>query len=132
MSCSWPRVMSPRPGSSTLMTSAPSQARICVHDGPAWTCVMSRTLTPSSALRTCCPSACVEPLTLIGSPSLVHRLVHRPRSVLVGVDPHVDQSDFARGHRLASAFEGGTDLLGIAHRFAVTAEHLRELLEVDV
>src|SRR5215469_11971024 len=41
--------MSPRPGSSTLITSAPIQASSWVPVGPAWTCVMSRMRTPSSA-----------------------------------------------------------------------------------
>src|SRR6059036_935270 len=42
--------MSPMPGRSTLMTSAPNQARSCVQVGPAWTWLMSRMRTPSSAL----------------------------------------------------------------------------------
>src|SRR6516164_299444 len=42
--------MSPSPARSTLMTSAPSQARSCVHVGPDCTCVKSRIRTPSSAL----------------------------------------------------------------------------------
>src|SRR5690242_8993878 len=50
MSCSWPRVMSPTPGRSTLITSAPNQASSCVQVGPDWTWVKSRMRTPSSAL----------------------------------------------------------------------------------
>src|SRR4026207_1755085 len=50
MSRNWPRVMSPVPGRSTLITSAPNQARSCVQVGPDWTCVKSRVFTPSSAL----------------------------------------------------------------------------------
>src|SRR6266542_1070576 len=42
--------MSPEPGRSILITSAPNQARSCVQVGPDWTCVKSRILTPSSAL----------------------------------------------------------------------------------
>src|SRR5215216_1772090 len=42
--------MSPVPGRSTLITSAPNQARSCVQVGPDWTCVKSRIFTPSSAL----------------------------------------------------------------------------------
>src|SRR5947207_12098973 len=42
--------MSPWPGRSTLITSAPSQASSWVQVGPDWTCVKSRILTPSSAL----------------------------------------------------------------------------------
>src|SRR5437879_10026634 len=41
--------MSPVPGRSTLITSAPNQARSCVQVGPDWTCVKSRIFTPSSA-----------------------------------------------------------------------------------
>src|SRR5262245_22674500 len=49
MSRSCPRVGSPSPGFSTLMTSAPNHARICVHVGPDCTWVISRTRTPSRA-----------------------------------------------------------------------------------
>src|ERR1700676_3844252 len=125
--------MSPRPGSSTLMTSAPSQARICVHEGPAWTCVMSRILIPSRALRTGSPSPEPfeeTPLTLMRL-LLVHRLVHRPRRVLVRVDPDVDERDLAgRADGVLRALQRGRYLFGIANGFAVAAEHLRELLEV--
>src|SRR5882757_6634103 len=50
ISCSWPRVMSPTPGRSTLITSAPNQASNCVQVGPDWTWVKSRIRTPLSAL----------------------------------------------------------------------------------
>src|SRR3954465_1816900 len=49
-SCNWPRVMSPTPGRSTLITSAPNQASNCVQVGPDWTWVKSRMRTPFSAL----------------------------------------------------------------------------------
>src|SRR3954463_16386293 len=42
--------MSPTPGRSILITSAPNQARSCVQVGPDCTCVKSRMRTPSSAL----------------------------------------------------------------------------------
>ncbi len=42
------RVGSPPRTFSTLMTSAPIHASICVHDGPDCTCVQSMTLTPFS------------------------------------------------------------------------------------
>src|SRR5215510_4578541 len=42
--------MSPTPGRSTLITSAPNHASSCVQVGPDCTCVKSRILTPSSAL----------------------------------------------------------------------------------
>src|SRR5438477_9227103 len=40
---------SPRPGGSTLTTSAPSQASNCVHEVPASYCVISSTRIPSRA-----------------------------------------------------------------------------------
>src|ERR1700676_1131206 len=49
LSCNWPRVISPTPGRSTLITSAPNQARNCVQVGPDWTWVKSRIRTPLSA-----------------------------------------------------------------------------------
>src|ERR1700682_4606194 len=42
--------MSPGPGRSTLITSAPNQASSCVQVGPDCTWVKSRIFTPSSAL----------------------------------------------------------------------------------
>src|SRR5579883_557674 len=42
--------MSPWPGRSTLITSAPNHASSWVQVGPDWTLVKSRILTPSSAL----------------------------------------------------------------------------------
>src|SRR5512145_2605887 len=42
--------MSPTPGRSTLIQSAPIYARSCVQVGPDCTCVKSRMRTPSSAL----------------------------------------------------------------------------------
>src|SRR5829696_1395097 len=50
MSCNWPRVMSPTPGRSTLITSAPNHASNCVQVGPDWTWVKSSIRTPFSAL----------------------------------------------------------------------------------
>src|SRR6185437_16167566 len=49
-SCNWPRVISPTPGRSTLITSAPNHASNCVQVGPDWTWVKSRMRTPFSAL----------------------------------------------------------------------------------
>src|SRR5437773_7855745 len=49
ISRNWPRVGSPSPGRSILMTSAPNHARIWVHVGPDCTWVISRTRTPSRA-----------------------------------------------------------------------------------
>src|ERR671934_2847376 len=50
MSRSWPRVISPTPGRSILITSAPNHASSCVQVGPDCTWVKSRMRTPSSAL----------------------------------------------------------------------------------
>src|SRR3954470_16686720 len=47
---SCPRVASPSPAFSTLITSAPNQPSNWVQVGPDWTWVKSRILTPSSAL----------------------------------------------------------------------------------
>src|SRR5690349_11223189 len=52
--------MSPVPGRSTLITSAPNQASSCVQVGPDCTCVKSRMRTPSSAFDISIP------LTLLG------------------------------------------------------------------
>src|SRR4051794_37003287 len=51
--------MSPTPGRSTLMQSAPNQASNWVQVGPDWTWVKSRMRTPSSALPSA-PQALVE------------------------------------------------------------------------
>src|SRR6516164_5320938 len=51
--------MSPTPGRSTLITSAPSQANSCVQVGPDCTCVKSRIRTPVRALPSC-PYGLVE------------------------------------------------------------------------
>src|SRR5579862_7142001 len=101
-SCNCPRVMSPTPGRSTLITSAPNQASNCVQVGPDWTWVKSRMRTPSSAL-------------LMGAAFLRDsrdRLLLRRRALRVQagdaaalrarrlVDDGVDQRRPARGHGL--------------------------------
>src|SRR5438093_13438702 len=58
MSRSCPRVASPSPGRSTLITSAPNQASSCVHVGPDCTCVKSRMRTPDRALLIACLQGC--------------------------------------------------------------------------
>src|SRR5262249_11474581 len=45
--------MSPTPGRSTLITSAPNHASSCVQVGPDWTWVKSRMRTPLSAFVIC-------------------------------------------------------------------------------
>jgi hypothetical protein len=59
MSCNWPRVMSPTPGRSTLITSAPNHASNCVQVGPDWTWVKSRMRTPFSAFVMSCSVSCL-------------------------------------------------------------------------
>src|SRR4051812_34624977 len=116
---SWVRVTSPRPGCSILMTSAPIHARSCVQTGPACTCVMSTTRTPSRAFA-----------TVIEAPSLlVHRLVHGARRERVRVHPHVDQRRLAA---LAGALDRRADLARLGDLLAVAAEHLGELAVADV
>jgi len=61
MSCNCPRVMSPTPGRSTLITSAPNQASNCVQVGPDWTWVKSRMRTPLSAFVIVFAPYCVCP-----------------------------------------------------------------------
>src|SRR6185503_6372392 len=120
MSRSCWRVMSPV-GASSLITSAPSQARSWVQDGPDCTCVMSSTRTPSRALVIRSPPLLVR--------SLVHRLVHGSGRIRVRVDPHVDE----RGQpRLAGPLHGRPDLLGVPDLLAVPAEHLGELVVLHV
>src|SRR3954463_16286001 len=114
---SWLRVTSPRPGCSILMTSAPIQASSWVQTGPACTCVMSTTRTPSRALATIKPSL------------LVHRLVHGPGRECVGVHPHVEQRRLAA---LAGALDRGPDVLRLADLLAVAAQHPGELVVADV
>src|SRR4051794_38838847 len=116
MSRSCLRVMSPA-GASSLTTSAPSQASNCVAEGPDCTCVMSRTRMPSRAL------------VVTWVTSLVHGLVHGSGGVRVRVDPDVDQRGLPG---LAGASQRGADVGGIADLLAVTAQHLRELVVVDV
>src|SRR6202049_2497732 len=109
MSRNWPRVTSPV-GGSNLMTSAPSQAMSCEAVGPAWTCVMSRTRIPESAL-----SINVSP-----EPSLVHRLCFGAGRIFARVDPDADDRRLARfRHRLAAAAQPRRNLRRVAHLFAV-------------
>src|SRR2546423_6194573 len=124
MSRSWPRVASPSPAFSTLMTSAPNQASSCVQVGPDCTWVKSRMRTPSNALL-----MSLELLMMrMGCGSLVHGLRHRAGRVDLGIDPDVDHRRPAGLlHRLAGALQGAGDLRRVAHFLAVAAEHLGEL-----
>src|SRR5579872_5848393 len=83
---------------------------------------MSRTRTPASAWVCCVVVAVVMA-------SLVHGLVFGAGSVGIGIEPDVDHR--ARPRR-AGALERRTDLARFAYRLAVDAEHVGELLEVDL
>src|SRR3984893_6466614 len=109
LSCSWPRVMSPTPGRSTLITSAPNQANNCVQVGPDWTWVKSRMRTPVSALViclcsvSCLPCACRKewkwPLFLFQNALRIE--IADPPALGAGrrIDHGVDQGRLARIHR---------------------------------
>src|SRR5690348_9885389 len=112
--------MSPTPGRSILITSAPNQARSWVQVGPDCTWVKSRMRTPSSALP-------------IVSTSLVHGLSFGPRRVFPRVDPNIDnRRSPALLDRLARPSERRGDLGGIAHFLPITAEHLGKFAERHV
>src|ERR1700760_3208610 len=85
--------MSPTPGRSTLITSAPSQARSCVQVGPDCTCVKSRMRTPSSALDILCSCLLDQSAARI---EIAYVATLAARS---GVDDRVDQRGFAGCHR---------------------------------
>src|SRR5947207_9859556 len=122
--------MSPVPGRSTLMTSAPSQASSWVQVGPDCTCVMSRTRTPSSAFVIDVASlvAC-----WVGGGSLVHRLGFGPWRVLVRVDPDVDDGRAAvLLDGSAGASQGRPDLGRVADLLAIAAKQLPDLRERHV
>src|ERR1700761_2922685 len=106
--------MSPTPGRSTLITSAPNHANNCVQVGPDCTWVKSRIRTPSSAL----------PMAL----SLVHGLVLGTRRVLARVHPDIDDCRLAQPrHRLTRTTQRGSDLRWIPHLLAIAAQHLGKL-----
>src|SRR5262249_29322824 len=101
--------MSPTPGRSTLITSAPNHARSCVQVGPDCTWVKSRMRTPVSAL-------------VISSPpenlSLVRARTTRCRSLLLQHALRIeiaDASAFGARRRIDHCVDQGR-LAGI-HRF---------------
>src|SRR5690348_410112 len=115
MSCNWPRVMSPTPGRSTLIQSAPSQASNCVQVGPDCTCVKSRIFTPSSAfdiLRSCLlrQGALWVEVADIAALAACRRVDHR-----------VDQRRLAGIHR---CIDGALQVIRRGHIDADTAEAL--------
>src|SRR3954447_18241556 len=122
MSCSWPRVMSPTPGRSTLITSAPNHASSCVQVGPDWTWVKSRMRTPVSALvivllRILCLPLHPQGMKVEGE-DLLFLLQDTLRievadAAALGpggrIDHRVDERRLARGHRLV---DGALELVG--------------------
>src|SRR5690349_8111424 len=108
--------MSPTPGRSTLITSAPNHASNCVQVGPDWTWVKSRIRTPFSALviillrivsdparrawGSCFPCTISLSLFLANYAlriEVADAAAFRPRR---RIDHRVDQGRLARVHRL--------------------------------
>src|SRR5690625_249377 len=124
------RVMSPLVASS-LTTSAPSQARICVHEGPDCTWVMSSTRTPSRAFSMAPP---LERRQWLAGRSM------RPanQSVYLYMVWFSVPGAYASGSIQTLISEGRPDwrARSLAGRFALllaaSTEHLGELAEADV
>src|SRR3954454_3444500 len=131
MSRSWSRVMSPVPGRSTLITSAPNHARSCVQVGPDCTCVKSRIFTPSSALPIFVPPDITQFLCC----SLRWLLADRALRVEVAdaaalaarcrIDHRVDEGGLAGIHGVV---DGTLQLVWRRHIDADAAERLHHLV----
>src|SRR5260370_881298 len=115
------------------MTSAPNQASIWVHAGPAWTPVKSITLIPASGLSVMVLSCSVR-VGVGWRWSLLRRRDVADGDALgvevcdvaalgtrTGVDGAVDEGRAARGQRLG---ERGGDLGGSGRAVALAAERL--------
>src|SRR5580704_9528206 len=89
--------MSPTPGRSTLITSAPNHASNCVQVGPDCTWVKSRMRTPSSALDILC-SCLVRPRVLRQGAFRVEVADVAALAARRGVDDRVDQRGLAGVH----------------------------------
>src|SRR3569832_2614975 len=134
-SCNCPRVMSPTPGRSTLITSAPNQASNCVQVGPDWTWVKSRIRTPLSAFvmvllptRICYPRGgiCVNWSGILLESAL--RIEVADASALGaggGIDHCVDQCRLAGIHRRV---DGALQLIRARRIHAYAAEGLHHLV----
>src|SRR5688572_29317576 len=104
--------MSPTPGRSTLITSAPNQASSCVQVGPDCTWVKSRMRTPSSALPASPNGAVVgsgkPPLDDFAIAATAAAAPASPVATAAPTKPRLTTlaalDDFVR---LASAFRGG-------------------------
>src|SRR3954453_20483000 len=122
MSRSWPRVASPSPAFSTLITSAPNHGSSWVQVGPDWTCVKSRMRTPSSAL------VMSLSLLLLGC----GRVQARDAAALGAgglVDDGVDECRLARGERCIEALP---ELVGRRRVDTDAAERLHHLVVARV
>src|SRR5262245_49279297 len=123
------------------MTSAPIQASIIVHDGPASNCVRSTTRTPASALSMAAP-LCLMSLarTLSPHPSCLERIlprccIHKPRRVLGQEQACLQQLAHDLTHPLhisrvaaVALFQGGTWVtLGQALGFCLGKEQTHAL-----
>src|SRR5260221_3226414 len=99
-----PRVMSPAPGRSILMQSAPMKPRSCVQVGPDCTWVKSRMRTPSSA-RPAFPHGLVEGL---GKPDAAAPATDLPpdRGFAALADFLTDFFAYVLADFLAAAFAG--------------------------
>src|ERR1700704_3561087 len=127
-SCNWPRVISPTPGRSTLITSAPNHASNCVQVGPDWTWVKSRMRTPFSALVICfllrhavaCPRGRARGRLLLAKFAL--RIEVADAAALAAgrrIDHRVDQGRLAGVHGLV---HGALQVVGRRHIDAAAAE----------
>src|SRR5438445_744005 len=116
------RARSPFGGRSILITSAPSQARVCVHAGPAWSCVKSMTRMPSRAL-------------LIGSSSPSALPPGRPAHELRHLcQPHLGQVEIAARiapDAVGAGVDGAAALAEREHHLPVRRE-LQDLVLVTV
>src|SRR5215470_387639 len=138
MSRSCPRVISPSPARSTLITSAPSHASSCVHVGPDCTCVKSRMRTPSNALPITFPYA-ISSLPVRRSDAMQSSRLFLRRRIEAGdaaalgaaafVDDRVDQCRPPRADRF---LHRPAELVGRRHVHADAAEGFHQFLVARV
>src|SRR3954454_15560345 len=125
MSRSWPRVASPSPAFSSLITSAPNHASSWVQVGPDWTWVKSRMRTPSSALLIFCSWQSRKSWSLLlgrGRVQARDAAALGPRGL---VDDGVDERRLARRERRVEPLP---QLVGSRRVDADAAERLHHLL----
>src|SRR5947209_18867392 len=135
MSRNCPRVISPTPGRSTLITSAPNHASSCVQVGPDCTCVKSRIFTPSSAL----PISVPPEITSSFRASLRRLLANRALRIEIAdaaalapsrwIDHGVDERRLAGIH---GSVDGALQLVRRRHIDTDAAERLHHLVVARV